>query len=319
MRLFSIPYSSSYDPMLYLSFMQKYRPYLHSVYFGYFQDHTAQYALNSTNTKIFLEESYLEIPRILALNKTFFNCSTIELTQLANKQIIPFLKKYKIEGIIIADYYLASIIKHALPNIEIHVSCNAFLYNKSQYLAWKKLGASTINVPRETLRFSNQLKEAKEICNELNLKLKAIVNEACLMDCPQFISHACLRSLNISDSKSEYYYCTRKEWKYEDVLKTNFILPRHLKQYDQYVDIYKIAGRDYFSLEQLIHAISSYISEDNSTDLFSLITIKSSIRKQFNQKILIKAIPDKILTCELKNCKQCQICNKVISKLVKNT
>lgn len=318
MRVFSIPYSSLYDPILYLQFVQKYKSSIHSIYFGYFQDHTTQNLNNLTSLKIFLEESYLEVPRVLAINKTFFNLSSNDIKSLAKDQIIPFLKKYKIESIIIADYFLASTIKQAIPEIIIQVSCNAFLYSSMQYKAWKDLGASIINVPREALRVPELLKSARQTCNELGLKLKALVNEACLIDCPQYISHACLRSLDISDSNSEYYYCTRKEWKYEDLLKTNFILPRHLKSFDKYVDIYKIAGRDYFNLEQLLYVLESYFNESNDCNLFSLITIKSAIRKKFIKQIPIKAIPDKILTCETKDCNSCHICNKVISKLIKD-
>lgn len=229
--------------------------------------------------------------------------------------IAPYIEKYGIEGVIVTDLNLARSLHNIFPRLEIHTSCNTQSFIRKNYDYWKQIfgdSLASVNPPREFFRNEKLREELKDI----GIPIKAIVNEACYYGCPQNMNHACY--IGNVQSNNIVYFCDRREWKYSDILRTNFILPRHLKIYDNCVDVYKIAGR-HRSTENIFHILDCYVNERNDVDLFSLLSSRFIHGRIIDKglKLPVKNVPDKILTCECKECgKECNICDKVMEKAV---
>ena len=93
------------------------------------------------------------------------------------------------------------------------------------------------------------------------------------------------------------------------------MLPRWLDYYDQYVDIYKISGRN-DNTEKIFKTLDCYLnSNDNVNILDILVGGTSSKLKAMNLNIQSQIIPDILMYCECKECnKTCFICKNLVDK-----
>ena len=312
------------DPVQYLDMIEKYSTNVDNLYFGYpgIDNHcpntNCKVLEMYTNTQRFLELTRGKYKRLLAVNQ-ISDCRSDDQKRLfVLNQLAPLILTYEIEGVIVSDHALACIIHDSLPWVDVQTSCNTYQFNLNSYRWWNEsAGVTTFNPPREILRTPQLLKQVKK----LGFKIKCIVNEACLYGCPQNINHACYiaNSIESGYGPPRCYFCERPQWKYRDIFKTNFILPRHLAKFDQYVDVYKIAGRS-LSTQSLDVIFDAYINERNDVELQDIIS--SRYRRHFKQlgiHIPVGVIPDKLLTCQCAQCDSCDECEKIIAQCIKNS
>ena len=93
-----------------------------------------------------------------------------------------------------------------------------------------------------------------------------------------------------------------------DLFRSNWILPRWQKYFDEYVDIYKIAGRN-----------SEGDYPFKTMDLMISGTVSFARRMtppEAMQKVTLDKVPDKLLTCECKDCAKCKLCESILQSLV---
>ena len=221
--------------------------------------------------------------------------------------------EYRIDGLILSDYRVATLVHALLPELEIHTSCNGYQWNLRQMEIWReKCGATVFNPPREILRVPTKLKEM----HKAGYKLKCLINEGCLMGCANSFIH------NLSISMKCYagiHSCVQNG--IADIFRANWILPRWQKYYDEYVDIYKIAGRN-SNGDYPFKCMDAYLTENDSmplTDLMFSGTIGFTshvLPPEILQQITLDKVPDKLLTCECRACSQCNLCNKILVDLI---
>ena len=322
-RLFSIPYNGI-DPNEYLNSIEPYKKNIENIYFGaaYLIDnfHSVRNARKligvnldekfindyEENTHRFLLESKNKYKRIVVFNSSYYGLSLEELHKLLSTIILPYIEITGIDGCICTDFNMARIIHETFPKLEMHTSCNCFQWNIRQMEIWQKeCGISVFNPPREILRSPYKLKEMKEA----GFKLKCIVNEACLYGCPQTIEH-CM-SFSTNSEFTAYKTCNRGD--IANIFRTNWVLPRWLDKLDKYVDIYKISGR-MDPIEKIINTLDAFINVKEVEDITSIFGgCNISLISNTNIKIPSYIIPDKLLTCECKECnKSCFICEDLI-------
>ena len=270
----------------------------------------AQYIRNCFE---FLRISKGKIRRICPVNAMYYKFNSddelknfaINLARLANS--------YQLEGLILSDYRIAVLVHALLPELEIHTSCNAYQWNMRQMEIWReKCGVTVFNPPREILRAPSKLKEM----HKAGYKLKCLINEGCLMGCPNSFCH------NLSISMHCYagmLSCCQSG--IADLFRGNWILPRWQKHYDEFVDIYKIAGRNTEG-DYPFKTMDAYLTENNSMPLVDLM-ISGTIMfaqhmapKDVLKQITLDKVPDKLLTCECGECSQCNLCNKILEDLI---
>ena len=265
------------------------------------------------NCAEFLRISKGKIRRICPINAMYYKYDTEEELKNFVISLAQAANYYQLEGFILSDYRIAVLLHALLPDLEIHTSCNAYQWNLKQMEMWRdKCGVKVFNPPREILRMPVRLKEM----HEDGYKLKCLINEGCLMGCPNSFNH----NLSIAMScGAPVLSCCQNG--IADLFRANWILPRWQKYYDEYVDIYKIAGRNSEG-DYPFKTMDAYLSENNDmvlTDLMISGTVMFARRmlpKEVLQKITVDKVPDKLLTCECNSCEQCKLCHTILASLI---
>ena len=315
-RKFSVPYSSVIDTSSYLNLLSDYRDCIDNVFVGIpsLRDHLSLQGPEITNNAYdFLEKSKGIYKRICLYNAIHYNTPDSEIFTYFDNYINPLIEKYNIEGFIVTSLPLAIKLKKDFPNIELHTSCNTFMWSIKQMDYWReKAGINVFNPPREAAKTPSMLKEM----HNAGFKLKVIVNEACTYGCPYTISHAC----SVANSTAHNYRCFHGD--ISQVFKTNYIPPKWLEYLDEYVYCYKLAGRE-STLEKLKNMFDAYILQRQTTSIYDIATFGPynvmTILKLFGIQITDDDIPEKTRYCEARYCNSCKECQMVIDRLIKNT
>ena len=319
MRKFAFPHTWDIDPDSYINYLSKYKENIDNIYFGLPTNlniinlHVNKFVespnvLSKADSHVIrlLEKSYGVFKRVALYNPAIFSKTNEELKQNAEKNIIPFLKKYQVEALVITHFYIAQIIKEAIPEIEIQTSCNSYQFTIPQMLLWKReLGVELFNPPREVLRMPSLLKQMKAA----GLKVKGIVNQACLMGCPFTILDG---ALTVQGGRDETFSCHLN--KPENFFKGNFIIPRWLPKLDEFVHVYKIVGRG-APFHLLANIFESYLRLRDQLSVNSLVLYSGTTSR--HKEVLASNIPDKLLTCECLKCDNCNVCSTLAIQYLK--
>lgn len=334
-RQFAIPFNGS-NPEAFLKRLEPYKENVHHIYLGipslldnsmkvsWFKkkESSNNFALSDKifnltiedisiedyerNCFSFLELSYGKYKRFLVLNNMVWNISSNDLDEFVQKSIIPIVSHFGIEGIIVGEYEIAKTLRRYLPKIELHLSLQSFIKEVSILINWhKELNLSSINVP---FFMSRQIDEIRYIKKRLELPIKLLVTESCICGCPMMISHRAYQSGLFKNYK---IFCDDSPLSF--AFKGSYVLPRHLKLFDDCVDIFKISTRR-TETNRLFRIIDYYINEkDGDLNLWDVVTGRlqkrlMSIHLEHPEfKIPINKLPDKIIRC---NCEECLTCNK---------
>lgn len=270
----------------------------------------AQYIRNCFE---FLRISKGKVRRICPVNAMYYQFQSEEELKEFAVSLCRLANRYQLEGFIISEYQVAVLVHALFPELEIHTSCNAYQWDRRQMEIWReKCGVAVFNPPREILRRPARLKEM----HEAGYKLKCLINEGCLSGCPNSFRH------NLSISLHCYagiLSCCQNG--VGDLFRANWILPRWQKHFDEYVDIYKIAGRNSAG-DYPFKTMDAYLSENNDmalTDLMISGTVMFARRmlpENALRVITLDKVPDRLLTCECNDCGRCQLCDRVLRSLL---
>lgn len=169
-----------------------------------------------------------------------------------------------------------------------------------------------------------------------NLRLKLMVNEGCVFECPDQQFHSCSHSMmkkNFSDQ--QLFYCSKLEsgqwWRF---LSGQYIPPKFLSRYLGLVDEFKLASRGIYTqkmqTQRVVQLLEEYIGEQD-------ISIKRAIESSYGGSLfarmpefrafveaeqasrvmeaLEKPYPEPFFQIRSKclhNCQQCGYCKKVL-------
>lgn len=300
------------------------KPYINEIESIFFSIPTLAHSHHNINLKYVNENNNIDfiksdfgVKKILAINNLDNYFLNNDFEQHIMYAIIPFIKNYHIDGVILTNLKLAQMLRQEIPNIELHTSCNCYIYTTQEMKRWKELaGIDVFNPPRDILKLPNLLKQM----HDEGFKLKCLVNEACLIGCPQSLAHQALMSITSA------YPNTFKQGKvmqkchlndYKNFFKACWVLPRWLNKLEPYVDIFKITSRHVPS-EILSYMLDCYINRRDDVDILPALASgpAQSLKCLYDIKIPTQIIPDKLLTCEMKECdKTCFICRELYEKL----
>ena len=270
-------------------------------------------ALYIRNCYDFLRISKGRVRRICPVNAMYYKFNNDdELSRFVNN-LAQLAKFHQLEGMILSDYRIAAILHALMPELELHTSCNAYQWNLRQMSIWQeKCGIKTFNPPREILRTPSKLKEM----HDAGFKLKCLINEGCLMGCPNSFCHNMSVSLHCYAGMLS---CCQSG--VGDIFRGNWILPRWQKHYDEYVDVYKISGRNEPG-DYAFRTLDAYLSENNDK-LLTEVMLSGTVmfrRRMLPDEVLrnitLDKVPDKLLTCECKECSKCGLCESLAKKLI---
>lgn len=333
-RVYSVPYNGT-DPEWFLQEVEKRKKHIDHVYcelpfqemishvrFVFdnrkaegekHQDVDAMRGLYLKNCFEFLRLSKGRVRRICPVNAMCYQFADEDAVKNFVITLARVAKELQLEGFILSDYRVAALLHALMPEVEIHTSCNAYQWNLRQMEIWReKCGVTVFNPPREIMRTPDRLKEM----HQAGFRLKCLVNEACLMGCPNSFNH------NLSIARGErplLLSCCQNG--IGDLFRANWILPRWQKHYDEVVDIYKIAGRNSAG-GYPFRTLDAYLEENDTLPLSELMlsgTMLFATRmlpQEVLQKITIDKVPDRLLTCQCRECSNCGLCEKILSEYI---
>lgn len=211
-----------------------------------------------------------KIDPVLAINPTCEGEMTG--TDASEKRIIKFLEANAgIKGVILTNPLHARPIKQKFPKMRIIASVNCFIKNIESAQYYKKLGFDEITVDRDINRNIQLIKEIKKATD---LKIRVMLNEGCLRNCPFRKIHFNM----ISHGRDEKYFdenaCLRILKKEpEKVFSIPFIRPEDLHNYS-FTDTFKLATRT-TPTEKLGYVLEAYAAGKFDGDLLDLLSTRS--------------------------------------------
>lgn len=285
---------------------------------------------------IFQKSSYVnEIPKIIkkcnSLNiksQLLLNATCEGEKGLEKKffsKIINYIKRLKdlgLKSVIVTNPVYISEIKEQIKEIEVEASVNCYVKTVEHALYLKDLGVDTLTIDRDINR---NIPLIKKIKNKIGLKIRILLNEGCLRNCPfrkthfNFIAHTQLnpKAKMMNGIFFEKWCMKILSENPAKIFSVPFIPPSALKYYTQFVDYFKISSRD--SPTSLIEfRLKAYINQDFNGNLLLLLDCAGLLpyfnyidSKVLNENNFFK----KMLECTC-NCTECNYCSKLINEAV---
>jgi hypothetical protein len=211
--------------------------------------------------------------------------------------------KDKIKKVIISDFYFLeySHITFKNFNIEIEMSVISELNSieKIKHFLEAYPGVNSICLYYNFLYDIEELKKLREEFKDT--KFKVIVNHGCFYSCPFSFQH----HLAFCQSDFPSFFCKGYDKKRNLLKEIQFIRPESLKLYDDYIDIYKISGRQH-SHTKILKMIKSYGERKESGFINGILDLNGKIKLD---RIPNNAIPPEYDEIKSKCKKQCHKCN----------
>ena len=166
------------------------------------------------------------------------------------------------ETVTVISPYLAQIIKHDFPKIDIRASVNARVDSiiSMEYMAPM---FDSYYISRDLQRDLPTLRAFRKWTRDHGKKLCMLVNGSCLRNCPFHFFHETLNSHGLSRTVAETKRtgiqpsrCVNMYMKkqYEEILRSSWIRPEDLHLYEDEVDVVKLSTRTVPDPERIIRA-----------------------------------------------------------------
>ncbi|WP_445474926.1 U32 family peptidase [Methanococcoides methylutens] len=217
------------------------------------------------------------------------------------------LNSIGIDSITVADPYLVEMLAKDY-DMDVVVSVLSFVDTPQKAEFYEQLGANTIVVDPAVNRHFDKLEAIRDTTS---CKLKLLVNEACLYQCPfryahfNFFSHANGPGPkpNVLD---DYYYYKCLSLRIKDpqqIIKSPWIRPEDLKEYKHITDTFKIGGRTHF-VNWILNNVEAYANERYDGNLMDLLDSIKDLKDTFY-------IPNRELDGAIEQWKKCdKVCHK---------
>ncbi len=224
-----------------------------------------------------------------------------------------------IDSITVADPFLVEMLSKEY-NMEVVVSVLSFVDSPQKAEFYEQMGADTIVVDPVVNRDFARLQAIKDA---VDCKLKLLVNEGCLYQCPfryshfNFFSHANGPGPKPNVLDDYYYYkCLSLRIRNPElIIKSPWIRPEDIKEYNHITDMFKIGGRTHF-ISWILNNVNAYSSQSYEGNLIDLLDSIHDLRDLFY-------IPNKQLDGAInqwkgcsKVCNDCGYCKRLAEKVV---
>lgn len=239
-------------------------------------------------------------------------------------RIINYLQKLKnlgLKSVIVTNPVYISEIKEQIKGIEIESSVNCYVKTVEQALYLRDLGVDILTIDRDINR---NIPLIKEIRNKTGLKIRILLNEGCLRNCPfrkmhyNFIAHTRLKSKakKIGGIFFERWGAKIFSKNPAKVFSIPFIPPDALKYYLPFVDYFKISGRDN-PTSSIEFFLKAYINQDFKGNLLKILDSPCASYFAFIDygALLKNNFFEKMIKCN-SNCNECNYCNKLMKEAV---
>ncbi|MDD5583824.1 MAG: U32 family peptidase [Candidatus Omnitrophica bacterium] len=231
------------------------------------------------------------------------------------------LQQIGLDSVVVTNPVYISEIRRQLPTITIESSVNCYAKTVEEALYLKDLGVDIITIDRDINRNIPLIRQIKE---RTGLKIKVMVNEGCLRNCPfrrmhyNLIAH---RPTGIKEKMTDEFFLERWCMKIflknpEKVFNIPFIPPDALKYYIPFVDYFKISSRDN-PTSSIEYFLKAYTKEDFNGNLLDLLDSPGLRYFQYIDSAALKRnnFFKRMLTCQ-NACSKCDYCNILMQEAV---
>jgi len=237
-------------------------------------------------------------------------------------KIIKYIKDLKdlgLNNVIVTNPVYISRIKKEIEDIVIESSVNCYVKTVEHALYLKDLGVDILTIDRDINRSIPLIKKIKK---STGLKIKIMLNEGCLRNCPfrnihyNYLSHTATK-VNFKDNIFFENFCHAIFSKSPaNVFKIPFIPPEALGYYTDFVDYFKLSTRVFDTL-RIRQCLDAYKKQKLSGNLLNILDSPGLSYFSFiNYDILKKTnYFARMLKCS-NNCVECNYCNELMEKAV---
>ncbi|MFH0799261.1 MAG: tetratricopeptide repeat protein [Pseudomonadota bacterium] len=265
----------------------------------------------------------LNIKSQLLLNATCEGESGLEKNFFS--KIIDYMQGLKDLGLksaIVTNPAYISEIKEQIKEIEVESSVNCYVKTVEHALYLKDLGIDILTIDRDINRDISLIKEIKD---KTGLKIRLMLNEGCLRNCPfrkmhfNFIAHTKPKSKAemIGGIFFEKWCMKILSQNPAKIFSVPFIPPDALKYYTRFVDYFKISCRD-SRTSQIEFRLKAYISQNFNGNLLSLLDCSglAPYFRYIDSRVLNEGnFFKRMLECT-GNCDECNYCRKLVNRAV---
>lgn len=210
------------------------------------------------------------------------------------RKILEYLQSLQgLSGVVAVNPLYMKFIKKKLPFLEVQTSVNCYIKNveHAKYFDF----CDVITVDRD---INWEFDLLKDINKKTGKKIKVLVNEGCLSNCPyrnihyNMLSHGFGRDVDHSMEKAEFFSenaCTsiyrEKPWMF---FKIPFVRPEDVKLFN-FVDEFKLSTR-IFDTDTIVKILEAYIDESFDGNLVEILDTHGM--KKVVKSVDNKSIPD---------------------------
>lgn len=317
---YSIGYNN--DPF-FLELAKEFKDYVSELYFP------VPKQIMGTGRAISQSKGYnLEIKKIIKLctesgiESNLLLNPTCEGKNTGNKnhadKLIIYLKtlsKMGLSSVTVANPIHISRIKNEVPNLLIHSSVNNFVKTVEHAMYLKELGVDVITIDRDINRDIGLIKEIK---NKTGLKIKILLNEGCLKNCPYRVSHFNMISHGDDNDYFDELSCKNiYNINLHKALSIPFIRPEDVNHYG-FADYLKLSTRSMQS-KKAGFVLAAYLAQKYNGDLLFLLSTKGlfNVFENIDNSVLSKNdFFNNMIKCA-KGCNDCGYCKQLIKKAAK--
>jgi len=263
----------------------------------------------------------LNISSQLLLNATYEGCEG--LTERFWARLEDYLKSLRDRGltsVVVTNPIYISKIKKKITGLRVESSVNCFLRTVEHALYLRDLGADVLTIDRDINRDIPLIQKIKKTTR---LKIRIMLNEGCLSNCPYRVTHYNLLSaglkLKTEPIKDIFFDSFCMKIYHRDPLKIfriPFVPPEALGYYEYVADYYKLSTRTFFT-EQIKRCLIAYSKRRFTGNLLEILDCPGLRYFDYvdNDKLRKNRFFEKMLQCNLE-CGRCHYCKRLFSEAV---
>jgi len=237
--------------------------------------------------------------------------------------LVSYIKKLKDIGlgsVAITNPIYINRIKQEISGIRIESSVNCYVKTVEHALYLKDLDVDVLTVDRDINR---NIPLIKEIKHKTNLKIKLMLNEGCLKNCPfrvahyNYLSHPNVMPPRTMGGIFPDRFCLEVYLRSPlKVFSIPFIPPDALRYYESFIDYYKLSTR-VFATNRIEACLKAYISRQFRGNLLEVLDSPGlSYFEYIDYNTLNKSnFFEKMISCT-NSCSSCGYCNILFKEAV---
>lgn len=335
-KIFSIPLNpfitEKYFEEIFMPFLKAHKEWIYDIYFTsriepFTQDAMGTFVRETDRDALIQNALFIQESLGIQVSATFNNINVspkFENYRLFKKNFKDLYDAGVQSATIPHAHWVALGLKKEFPNLKIKNTILRKVATAQDYVLAAEQGFDYINIDRVLMRDVDSLKEIKRAQSYIKQKIgkhvpiALLTNEGCFGRCPMMDEHYSYNNLKTPNDLPYFKHEISKvtcEYKWEKEINAFFFkaatIPPFKEEYDeflQYVDVFKMHGRDSFNrLNETISIIKNYalnqdVLQDNSKAYLDGVSYEE-----------LKSWRRKIKTCKFQ-CWDCNYCDIIAEK-----